>query len=272
MFLLGCQGPTWNQSAKTMSGEKPEVLDGVGVTTKIGDTLPSNIELINEDGESVTLQDYLKPGRPLLFSVVYYNCPSLCNLHMNSVGGALEDLSFEAGKDFDWVLLSMDHKEGPELAVKKKNAYIKNFEKAKGKEKGWHFLTGTEANVAALTSKLGFGFKWNASMKEYAHASVVYVVTPEGKVSQMLKGLDFGARDFRLSLIQASKGKLGDFLDQALMFCYRFDPNKNKYTLYAFNIMRAGGAFTLLVLLILLSPIWIKEYQHSRGKPRKEKG
>lgn len=234
-------------------------MDGVGIDLSVkGSNVDLNLPFINEAGETKSLGSYLQNGKPMLLSMVYYMCPSLCNLHMNGMATALGDLELKAGEDFNWVTVSMEPKETYDLAAEKKESYIKNYVKKDEARTGWHFLVGTEPNVDELTNQLGFTYKWDTESEQYAHTSAVYVITSEGKISQIISGVEFDPKTLRLAIVEASQGKVGSFIDRAIMMCFQFNPEKNKYTIYAYNVMKIGGLLTLILLGVFLVPSWLK--------------
>ena len=247
----------FQSSEKMRADEKPRQLEGVGVEENLGEFIDLDLSFRSDSGKITPLAEVLEGQVPILMTMVYYNCPSLCSYHLNGLNDVFRDMKWNAGQDFKFVAVSMDHREGSELAAKKKNNYLKDFGRSGG-EAGWHFLTGTEENVRALADQLGFGFRWDEKRQEYAHPAVAYILTPEGQISKYLHGINFNAQTLRLALVEASQGKVGTLIDQIFLFCYRFDPSKNKYTLAAYNIMRLGGLLTLLVLAIILVPLWLR--------------
>ncbi|TGK61674.1 SCO family protein [Leptospira wolffii] len=239
----------------------PPELEGVGLEEKLGNSIDPNLSFIDEEGRSVRLGDYLKDGKPLLLTLVYYRCPTLCNLYLNEISNALKELSWEVGKEFRYVAVSFDPKEGSELAKQKKAAYLKDY--GRGDGSGWSFLTGKDPEIKTLSSSLGFTYKWNPYNDQWVHVSVAYVITPEGKISRYLKGIPVEERTLRLSLVEAANGKIGDLTDRVALFCFQFDPSKNRYTLYAFNIMRIGAFLTVAVLAVFLFRFWKKQNSSS---------
>ncbi len=234
-------------------------MDNVGIDfSKKGESLNLSLPFKNEAGESKHFGTYFKTGKPALLSMVYYMCPGLCSLHMNGVTAALEDLNLKAGSDFQWISVSMDATETSELAADKKESYIKSFKNKDEARTGWSFLVGNESSVDELTDQLGFSYKWDEETNQFAHSSAVYVLTAEGKISQIISGVEFDPKTLRLALIEAAQGKVGSFIDRALMMCFQFNPKKNKYTIYAFNVMKIGALITLLLLVVFLVPTWIK--------------
>ncbi len=242
----------------TVTNQMPPALKDIGIDERLGANLDLSLPFVDDTGQAVRLGQYFKSRRPVLLSVVYYNCPTLCNLHLNGVTDALRDIPWTAGQEFEIVTLSMDHTETADLAGPKKAAYVKSY----GRENsinGWHFLTGTEENIKKLTDQIGFKFRWNEETQQYAHASAAVIVTPGGKISRYVHGIQPATKTLRLALIEASGGQVGTIVDQLLALCFHFDPKKSKYTLAAWKIMQAGAVLTLLVVGVLMIPAWIRE-------------
>jgi len=236
----------------------PAEIEGVGITEKLGQQISTDLTFTDDEGQPVTLAKYFNGERPVLLTMVYYNCPSLCNFHLNGLLDVFKNTQARIGVDFDVVSVSMDHTETADLASKKKATYIKALGQG-GAEKGWHFLVGDETNVKKLADELGFRFKWNEAAKQFAHVAAAYVSSPTGMISRYLYGIEFSPQTLRLSLVEASNGKIGNIVDQLILFCFQFDPSKNKYTLYAFNLMRIGALLTVILLAAFLVPFWLRE-------------
>ncbi len=243
----------------TVTGhELPNELRGVGVEEHLGAKLDRTLTFADDQGQTVSLGTYLKGDKPVLLAMVYYNCPSLCNFHLNGLTDTMKELKWTTGREYEFVAVSMDATETPDLASKKKINHLKVYDRPLG-ESGWHFLTGSKENVQKLADQLGFKFQWMADKQQFAHAAVAYVITPEGSISRYLHGIQVAPQTLRLSLIEASNGKIGSVFEQVLMFCFQFDPAKNKYTLYAWNIMRIGGILMVLALALFLIPVWWRD-------------
>jgi protein SCO1/2 len=236
----------------------PNELKSVGVDEHMGAQLDLSNEFTADDGVTAPLGRFFGGHKPVLMAMVYYNCPSLCSYHLNSINDTLKQLKWTSGEQFELVAVSMDHHETPDLAAKKKQSYVKAYGRPEG-EKGWHFLVGKEANVKKLADQLGFRFQWMPEKKQFAHAAVAYVITPDGKISRYLHGLGTDAQTMKFSLLEASNGKIGSIVEQVLMFCFQFDPKKSKYTLYAWNVMRLGGILMVLMLAVVLVPLWKRD-------------
>jgi protein SCO1/2 len=238
--------------------EIPKELEDVGITENLGAKLDPSLAFTDDKGQAVTLGQYFTSGRPAIMAMIYYSCPNLCNYQLNGVVEVLKKMRGDAGKDYDVIAVSMDHTETSELAAAKKENYLKAMGRI-GSESGWHFLVGSDENVKKLSNQLGFRFKWNEGSQQFAHAAATYILTPEGMISRYLYGIEFSPQTLRMSLIEASDGRIGSVVEQLALFCFQFDPTKNKYTLYAFNIMRIGAGLTVLFLLIFLMPAWMRE-------------
>ena len=254
-FSLSAYNPT---DVVVTGHDIPKELNSVGVEEHLGQNLDLSLNFTNDDGSVVPLGHFFHKNRPVLMAMVYYNCPSLCSYHLNGVTEVLKGLKWTTGAQFDVVAVSMDHSETADLAKAKKQSYVQLYGRPEG-EQGWHFLTGSKDNVQKLADQLGFKFNWLEDKKQFAHAAVAYVVTPDGKISRYLHGIAPESATVKMSLIEASNGKVGSYVEQALMFCFKFDPKKNKYTLYAWNLMQIGALSMVLLLAVFLLPVWWRE-------------
>ena len=228
----------------------PYELQGVGIEEHLGRNLPLNLEFKDEKGESVSLQRYFD-GKPVLLTLVYYECPNLCNFLLNGLVESLKQMPWTVGNQFNLISLSIDPKEGPDLAEKKKKAYLDSYGRPQAAG-GWHFLTGTDAPIKELADAVGFKYKYDPDQKQYAHTAAVFVITPEGKISRYLPGIQFNPRDVKLSLLEATEGKIGNVVDRFLLFCYHYDPKGKKYALMATNLMKLGAGITVIGVAVLL--------------------
>ena len=251
-----CFSFSYNPDHKPLASEIPEPLKGLKIEEHLGEHLNLNLSFTNEHGQTVPLSRFFKADQPVLMTIVYYNCPKICGLLLTQMAKALKTLESSFKKQFQFVVLSMDHTETFRLAAEKKSNYVKQYSLTGDNT---HFLTGTKENIAALSKQLGFQFRWVESQKIFAHHPVAYVLSPKAKITRYLYGLDFESQSLKLSLVEASLGRIGTIVDRILLFCYQFDPNSGKYSWYAYNIMRAGGALTFFLILFLLLPVWIKE-------------
>lgn len=256
--------PPYTGKKTLTSDERPQELAGVGITEKLGASLDLSLEVTDEHGQKRRLGDFLNQDKPVIISPVYYSCPGLCNFHLNGLTDGLKQLDWNVGEKFTVLAMSFDSKEGFEVAAKKKANYMKVYDRP-GTENGWHFLTMTEEGVRSFTEKIGFGFKWNEEVKEWSHASAAIVVTPQGVISRYLPGIMFEARDLKLALNEATEGKIGNFIESLVLYCFKYNAHTSKYSLVAFNVMKLGGLLIILVLAIWLLPFWIRSRHEQNG-------
>ncbi len=237
---------TYEPSVGTSNG-LPETLQAVGIEQKLGGQLPLDAVFKNEKGEPVALGDLFKSGRPAVLALVYYECPMLCNQVLNGLSGTLKGISLDPGKDFDVIAISFDARENdkPGLAENKKASYMERFNR-KGTEDGWHFLTGDQASIDAVTKAVGFKYEWDARSNQFAHASGIMVVTPEGKLSRYFYGIDYAPKDVRLGLVESADKKIGAVTDQLLLYCYHYDPSTGKYGFQILAVLRGMAVLTLI--------------------------
>jgi protein SCO1 len=224
----------------------PPALKKVGIDQRLNEQVPLDAVFKDEQGHEVRLAQFFK-GKPVVLSLVYYTCPMLCNQVLNGMLGSLRQVSFNIGEQFEVVTVSFDSRETPELAAKKKETYIKAYNRT-GANAGWHFLTGDEANIKRLTEAVGFRFVWDDQTKQFAHASGIMIVTPEGKLARYLYGIDYPPKDLRLGLVEASENKIGTPVDALMLYCYHYDPATGKYGAVVMNIVRVAGVLTLILM------------------------
>lgn len=250
-------------SAPERSEPLPPELEGVGIDEHLDALLPLEAEFTAHDGRRVKLGDYFDGKRPVLLTLNYYRCPMLCGLMLNGMVDSLKNLdaSWTAGQQFQVVTVSFDPLETPQLATLKRNNYLEYYGRPAA-DAGWHFLTGRKKSIDALLEATGFRIRWNEQRKEWMHAAALIVCTPNGHISRYLYGIMFEPRTVRLSLVEASEGKIATTLDRVLLFCYHYDGTG--YSLAAMNIARLGGGVTLLAVAVLLVILWSRERQ--RGK------
>ncbi len=215
----------------------------VAFEQKLGAQVPLDLRFEDEDGRRVTLGDYAGK-KPIVLSLVYYECPMLCGLSMRGLASTMKALTWSAGEEFEVVTVSFDPREGPALAKGKKESLLSLYTRPSART-GWHFLTGHEEEIRRLTSAVGFRYVWDEDQKQFAHATGVVVLTPEGRVSRYLFGIDVPAKDLKLALIEAADGKIGGPVGQLLLLCYHYDPKTGRYGAAAMNLMRAGGVLTI---------------------------
>jgi len=239
-------------------GGIPKELQQAGIIEKLGAQVTvGELKFKDEAGQSVLLGQYFNRGKPVLLNLIYFECPSLCSFVLNGLLDTLKGLSWIPGREFDIVTVSIDPREGPELASKKKARYLENLGKPEASP-GWHFLTGEENQIKSLASQVGFGYTYDEKEKQYAHSAGLFVLTPGGQISRLLYGIEYKPRDLRLALMEAAEGRIGTVVDRFLLFCYRYDPNSRSYSVYLFNVMRAAAAVTVLVMAMAFGVVWLK--------------
>jgi protein SCO1 len=231
-------------------GVRPELLQQVGIDQKLNQTIPLNLTFRDENGATVELGQFFD-RKPVILTLVYYNCPMLCTQVLNGVESGLKELPTDIGKQFDVVTVSIDPTESHVLAKVKKEMYVGMYGRP-GAAQGWHFLTGDEPQIKQLADAVGFRYGYDPDTKQFAHASVIMLLTPEGKISRYFYGIQYPSRDLRLGLVEASEGKIGTPVDQVLLFCYHYDPATGKYGLLISRVIQAGGALTALILGIAM--------------------
>jgi protein SCO1/2 len=225
---------------------RPPALVDVGIQQKLNYQVPLDLTFKDEWGKTVRLGEYFH-GKPVVLSLVYYKCPMLCNLVMNGELRSFRQVPQTLGKDFEAVTVSFDPKETPALAAEKKATYVDKYNRP-GAAEGWHFLTGTEDQIHALTQAVGFTYRWDDKTQQWAHASGIMILTPQGLISRYQYGIEYSGKDLRLSLLDSSANKIGSITDQMLLFCYHYDPTKGKYTFAIMNALRVAGTASVLAL------------------------
>ncbi len=228
----------------------PRPLRNVAFEQRLDAQVPLDLAFVDETGHAVELRDYFE-GKPVIVVLAYYRCPMLCTLVLNGLVQALMDVPFDAGKEFEVVVVSFDARETPELAAEKKKTYVERYGRP-GAAAGWHFLTGTRQAIDLLTRAVGFRYSYDPEKDQFAHASGLVVLTPEGKVSRYFYGIKFAPRDVRLGLVEASQNKIGSPVDQVLLFCFHYDPAEGKYGAAVMTFVRVGGVTTLIALVTLV--------------------
>lgn len=249
-----------------VSTENPKELQEIEIQEKLGAQLDTSVMVRSEQGQVVPLSTYFSSGKPVIFSLVYYSCPGLCNFHLNGLFEALKNLEWNPGRDFEVVALSFDHRETPDTGAAKKRSYMEMYARGSVVESGIHFLTADEAAIKKITEQVGFRYKWNEESKEWGHSSAAIFVSPDGKLTRYLHGIMFEAKNIKLALSEGGQGKIGSFVDQVVWRCFKWDPKKSVYTFYAFRLMQLGGFLMILVMAALLIPNWIRSRRLERGR------
>jgi protein SCO1/2 len=238
-----------------------ETLQEIKIEQKLNGQVPLDLEFRDENGSRVRLGDYFG-HKPVILVMAYYECPMLCTQVLNGLVGALMPLSFNVGEEFNVVTVSINPRETPELALAKKREYVKRYHRS-GSESGWHFLTGEQEPIERLASSVGFRYVYDSVSKQYAHASGIMVLTPQGKIAQYQYGIEYSPKDLRLALVEASNERIGSPVDQLLLLCYHYDPLTGKYGLVIRNVLRIAAVITLLVMGAFIT-VWLRRDRRKR--------
>jgi protein SCO1/2 len=244
----------WAQPSPPMSVPPPgpaaleqiPILKDAGLEQKLNSAVPLDTPFVDENGRDVKLGDYFGK-RPVILALVYYECPMLCTQVLNGLVGSLEAVPFSPGDEFEVVAVSFDAGETPGMASAKRAAYLRRYGRPDA-ERGVHFLTGRESSIKALTDAVGFRYAYDPKIDQFAHPALVTVLTPEGRVSRYLFGIEYGPRDLRLALVEAANHRIGTAVDQMLLFCYHYDPESGKYGFAITNVIRLAGLLTVCAL------------------------
>jgi len=257
MFLMGVlvfAGVGNPSDAQTMSRgimappatTRPPRLENVGIDQHLDAQVPPDLAFVDDAGRAVKLGDYFGK-KPLILNLVYYNCTMLCGEALAGLTSSMKLIKFDVGKEFEVVTVSFNPKETPDLAAAKKKNFVDRYGRP-GAGSGWHFLTGPAESINALTKAVGFNYQYDPKLNQYAHATAIMVLTPEGRISRYFYGVDFPPKDLRMGLVEASQGKIGNAVDQVLLYCYHYDPTTGKYGAVVTNMLQIGAGITVLSL------------------------
>ncbi len=243
----------------------PELRD-IGIDEKLNAPLPLDTRFVDEAGKEVALRDYFHKDRPVVLQLSYFGCPMLCSLVSNGLVESLNNLTLTMGKDFEVINLSFDPNEGAALAARKKQSFLDAYNRPAGAE-AWHFLTGKPEAIKAVTEAVGFRYKWVENVHQFSHPAALILLTPDGKVSRYLYGVNYEAKTLRLSLVEASQGKVGSSVDKFLLTCFHYDAYAGKYTATAMGIMRVAGVLTVIVLATVITFLVRREKRGTGASP-----
>ena len=247
----------------------PDPLKRVGIEQKLGENLPLTAEFKDESGQIVKLGDYFGKGRPVIVALVYYECPMLCNQVLNGLTGTLKGISFDAGKEFDVIAVSFDAKEfdKPDLAKNKKASYMERYGRP-GTEIGWHFLTGTQSSIDAITQATGFKYEWDEKSNQFAHGSAIMLATPDGKLSRYFYGIDYAPRDVKLGIMESADSKVGSLADELMLYCFHYDPASGKYGFQILSVLRLTAIAMLLGMGMMGFVFWRRNKSRNGSRER----
>jgi protein SCO1/2 len=242
---------------------RPPRLQNVGIEQHLDAQVPPDLIFTDDAGHSVKLGDYFG-SKPLILNLVYYNCTMLCGEALAGLSGSMKMIKFDVGNQFDVITVSFNPQETPAIAAEKKQDYLKRYGRP-GAAAGWHFLTGPAESINALTKAVGFQYQYDPKINQYAHATAIMVLTPQGRISRYFYGVDYPPKDLRMGLVEASQEKIGNAVDQVLLYCYHYDPATGKYGAVISNILRLAGGLTILLLGGLLFILfWVDKSAQQR--------
>ncbi len=244
----------------------PPALAEVGVDEHLGASLPIDLTFRDHTGATVRLAQYFDGRRPVLVNLMYHRCAMLCSVVLDALTDALKKVDWTVGKEFDVLTISIDPHDGPDVAVRKRRQILSRYGRAEA-ERGWHFLTGNEAEITRVATALGFRYRWEPEQQQYAHPAAIFLVTPDAKIARYLYGVDFPPRDLRFGLLEASEGRSVSTTERVLLFCYHYDATGRRYTFVVTRVLRVGGAVLLLAVGGLLSALWLRERRSRRAAP-----
>jgi protein SCO1/2 len=255
--MSGAPAAGYKREAGMPSSSLPAPLREIGFDQNLDRQLPLDLPFADEQGRAVTLGRFFGK-RPVVLAFAYYECPMLCTLVLNALASSLDVMSLQPGTDFDVVTISFDPREKPALAAAKKETYLQRY-KRPGAARAWHFLTGDQSSIDRVTRAAGFRFVWDSGLKQFAHPTGIIVVTPEGRIARYLFGIEYGPRDLRLAIVDASAGKVGSPIDSFLLYCYHYDPMTGRYGLAIMRAMRLAGAATVVSLALFVGVMLRRE-------------
>jgi protein SCO1/2 len=241
------------------------ILNKVSIEQNLNAQIPPDLVFRDETGKSVRIGDFFGK-KPIVLSLVYFDCPALCTEVLNGELRTMKAISLDLGKDFVAVTVSFEPKDTPALAKAKRDVYVGQYGRP-GVADRWHFLTGEQQSIDALTNVAGFHYAYDSSIRQYAHAAAILVLTPGGRIDRYFYGVQYPARDMRLGLVEASEGKIGTLTDHALLYCYQYDPMTGKYGVVVMNVLRAAGGLTVLALGIFMTLMFLRERKRPSGVP-----
>jgi protein SCO1/2 len=259
--LLAAVAPVW---AIDRIEPKPKDLENVGVTEHLDEQAPLDLPFVDSGGSPVTLARFFDGTRPVILTMNYSNCARLCSLQLNGVFHALQRMDWDLGGKVQMITVSIDPQESPARAQATKEKYLAVYHRP-GAEAGWHCLVGKEEDIRKLAAAVGFGYVYVAETKQFAHTAVTMILTPTGRVSRYLYGIEYDPQTLRFALLEASKGKIGSTVDRILLNCYYYDAEAGRYGPAAVKIVRLGGAVTLVLLGSVLLVFWSREWRKSKS-------
>jgi protein SCO1/2 len=246
------------EAAPAPADSTPPQLKGVDMDYKLGDRVTQDLVFTDFHGERIKLADLFDGERPVVLQLGYYECPMLCGLVFQGLEKVIRETSLELGDDYRVVTVSIDPAEQPSLARMKRQVVTRNLQMPEGTD-GWHFMVGESHMIQRLADEVGFGFRWVRQQQQFAHPAVIMILSPDGTITRYLSGINYEEQTFRMSLVEASEGKVGSLVDQFLWTCLHYDPSIGKYSMTAMGVMRIGGALTVAALATVIGGLLWRE-------------
>jgi protein SCO1 len=265
---MDARAQAWRDLQQGVPNTTPPELQGVDIVEHLDRPLPRDATFRDSDGKTVKLGDYFDGKRPTVLVFAYHTCPMLCSLVLDATVRSLNEVPWTVGDQFDVVSLSIDPRDTPATASKKRTQVVSAYARGKGSTRGWNFLVGDEENIRKVTDGIGFEYRYDARQKQYAHPAAIYLITPEGRIGRYLYGIQYDPSDVRLGLLESSKGRSVTTAERLLLFCYHYDPQGKHYALVAMNVMRLGGAVTVVLMGGFLALMWARERRRRRERTR----
>jgi protein SCO1 len=247
LFLLALIGLFALPGALQAQEGQTNPLDKMGFDQRLDQQVPLDLSFVDDQGQQVRLGDYFAEGRPVILTMGYYECPTLCSVVRTGLVDGLREVSLDPGRDFAIVNVSIDPTETPMVAQSSKTLLTQRYGRP-GTELGWHFLTGDEGAIQNLAQAIGFRYYYDESIQQYGHPSGIVMITPTGRIARYFYGIEYKPTDLRLGLVETSENKIGNPIDQFMLFCYQYDPKTGQYTALVMNMVRAGGVVIVLVI------------------------
>jgi protein SCO1/2 len=241
-----------------LGAARPPALAEIGIEEHLGAALPTDLAFRDHTGASVQLDRYFDRRRPVLVNLMYHRCAMLCSVVLDGLTSALKEVEWRVGEEFDIVTISIDPRDGPDIATRKRQQILARYGRREA-ERGWHFLTGNEAAISRVASALGFVYRWDPEQQQYAHPAAVFLLTPDGRIARYLYGVEFVPRDLRFGLLEASEGRSVSTVERVLLFCYHYDATGRRYTFLVTRVLRVGGVALVLLVGALLTRMWRSE-------------
>lgn len=271
-LVLACAVLVLGLGVARADSKTPEQLENIGIEDRAGAQLPRDVKLEGSDGRAFVLGEYMDGEKPLVLVLAYYGCPMLCSLVLNGTTDGLKGIDAVPGRDYRLLVVSFDPRDTSEVAKEKRAAYVEALGLGQGAKTlegeplmAFEFARGTEAEVARLADAVGFRYRWDEQEEQYAHAAGLFVVTPEGKLSQALTGIKFERDDLGAALVEAKKGVWHSPLKSVLLYCFQYDPLVGKYTLQVRQLLKVGAALTVGLILLLVLRLFVAERRRARS-------